>query len=134
MPGRTSQQDGFHLLVQALSDKLGPSRGIDSDDIDPSDLQKLMEDYVSNESEWEKYALASEHVPYTRNLVDKGNGKSNLVRFLPSTSAKSTDFWCSSSWSGDQTKKALFMSKLSIAAMLPTRWASRAPQLAFQSR
>ncbi|CBY00668.1 hypothetical protein LEMA_P017980.1 [Plenodomus lingam JN3] len=79
MPGRTSAQDGFHQLVQALSDKLGPSRGIDSDDIDPSDLQKLMEDYVSNDAEWEKYYFASEHIPYTRNLVDKGNGKSNLL-------------------------------------------------------
>jgi len=81
MPGLTTQ-NGFQALVQALSDKLGPSRGIDSDDVDPSDLQKLMEDYVSTSSEWSQYAFASEHVPYTRNLVDKGNGKSNLVRQL----------------------------------------------------
>ncbi|KAI8941116.1 Cysteine dioxygenase [Plenodomus lindquistii] len=79
MPDLTTEQDGFQKLIQALSDRLGPSRGIDSDDVDPSDLQKLMEDYVSNESEWEKYSFASEHIPYTRNLVDKGNGKSNLL-------------------------------------------------------
>jgi cysteine dioxygenase len=72
--------DGFHRLVQNLSDALGPSSGLDSDDVDPMDIQKLMEDYVSNEDEWRQYALADLSRAYTRNLVDEGNGKSNLVR------------------------------------------------------
>jgi cysteine dioxygenase len=80
MPGRTAElTDRFQALVQALSDKLGPCSGIDSDDVDEKELQKLMEDYVSDESEWEKYAMAQPNTAYTRNLVDKGNGKSNLV-------------------------------------------------------
>jgi cysteine dioxygenase len=80
MPGRTSTKDGLQSLVNALNERLGPSSGIDSDDVDAAELQHLMEEYVSNESEWAKYFFPSPHVPYTRNLVDKGNGKCNLVR------------------------------------------------------
>jgi cysteine dioxygenase len=71
--------DMFHKLVQKLSDALGPSSGLDSDDVDPMDIQKLMEDYTSNEDEWHHYALPDLSRAYTRNLVDEGNGKSNLV-------------------------------------------------------
>lgn len=69
----------FQKLVQDLSDVLGPSSGIDSDDVDPMELQKLMEEYTSNPEEWYQYALADPSRAYTRNLVDEGNGKSNLV-------------------------------------------------------
>ncbi|UPX12973.1 Cysteine dioxygenase [Ascochyta rabiei] len=80
MPGRTAEPtDRFQALVQALSDKLGPCSGIDSDDVDEKELQQLMEDYISDESEWEKYSMAQPNTAYTRNLVDKGNGKSNLL-------------------------------------------------------
>ncbi|KAJ4321678.1 hypothetical protein N0V94_002769 [Neodidymelliopsis sp. IMI 364377] len=59
MPGRTAEPtDRFQTLVQALSDKLGPCSGIDSDDVDEKELQQLMEDYVSDESEWESHANA----------------------------------------------------------------------------
>jgi len=71
--------DMFHKLVQKLSDALGPSSGLDSDDVDPMDIQKLMEDYTSNEDEWHHYALPDLSRAYTRNLVDEGNGKSNLL-------------------------------------------------------
>jgi len=85
MPGRTAEPtDRFEALVQALSDKLGPCSGINSDDVDEKELQKLMEDYVSDESEWEKYSMTQPNTAYTRNLVDKGNGKSNLVTFISS--------------------------------------------------
>lgn len=80
MPGVTKDQDNFQSLVQALSDRLGPCSGIDSEDVDEKELQQLMEDYVSDESEWSKYDHRSTTLDYTRNLVDKGNGKSNLVR------------------------------------------------------
>lgn len=110
MPGRTTHHDGLETLVQGLNEKLGPYSGINSDDVDPNELQRLMEEYISDESEWTKYSLSSPHVPYTRNLVDKGNGKSNLVSPKRILRGFATDQG-SSSWCGDQTKKVLFMSK-----------------------
>lgn len=74
-----SDQDSFQKLVAALSNILGPSSGIDSSDVDEGELQRLMEQYVSNEKEWSQYYFPSPKMNYTRNLVDKGNGKSNLV-------------------------------------------------------
>ena len=71
--------DQFHTLVCALSQVLGPSAGIDSEDINPKDLEGLMKAYVSNEEEWIRYALKDSSRAYTRNLVDRGNGRSNLV-------------------------------------------------------
>ncbi|KNG48536.1 cysteine dioxygenase [Stemphylium lycopersici] len=79
MIGRNTEQDGFHALVQAINEKLGPSNGIDSADVDENELQQLMQDYVSDQSEWNMYNFASDKIPYTRNVVDKGNGKSNLL-------------------------------------------------------
>lgn len=69
----------FEKLVHDLSAALGPSSGLDSDDVDPLDIQRLMEDYASNSEEWAQYALGDISRPYTRNLIDEGNGKSNLV-------------------------------------------------------
>lgn len=72
-------RDPFHCLVKSLSDVLGPSSGIDSADVNPQDLINLMSIYTSNENEWQEYALSDTSRNYTRNLVDKGNGKSNLL-------------------------------------------------------
>ena len=66
-------------LVKSLSDILGPSSGIDSSDVNPTDLIKAMQQYQSNPSEWSSYAFADPSRNYTRNLVDEGNGKSNLL-------------------------------------------------------
>ena len=78
--------DQFHRLVTDLSRTLGPSSGLNSSDVDVTALQQLMEDYTSKESDWTKYALSDYSRGYTRNLVDEGNGKSNLVRrSLPKT-------------------------------------------------
>ncbi|TID23986.1 putative cysteine dioxygenase Cdo1 [Venturia nashicola] len=71
--------DLFHGLVQDIKGILGPSSGINSADVDDKELRSVMEDYLSNEIEWQKYAQADGSRPYTRNLVDKGNGKSNLL-------------------------------------------------------
>ncbi|KIX02007.1 uncharacterized protein Z518_07946 [Rhinocladiella mackenziei CBS 650.93] len=71
--------DEFHRLVRALSDVLGPSSGIDSADVDENDLIRLMEEYISDENQWHQYAFADPSRNYTRNLVDEGNGKSNLL-------------------------------------------------------
>ncbi|OJD17010.1 cysteine dioxygenase [Emergomyces pasteurianus Ep9510] len=75
----TTPTDAFHNLVKDLNVVLGPSSGLDSDDVDPMHIQKLMEDYTSNESEWERYAFPDAGRAYTRNLVDEGNGKCNLL-------------------------------------------------------
>ena len=72
--------DAFHQLVQDLSNVLGPSSGINSADVDPADLQRLMEQYTSRDLDWTIYAMNDSSKTYTRNLVDKGNGKSNVVR------------------------------------------------------
>ncbi|KAI9692742.1 MAG: hypothetical protein M1820_009385 [Bogoriella megaspora] len=74
-----TEYNDFERLVAALSDILGPSSGINSADVDPEEIQELMRNYVSRESEWRHFAIADSSVSYTRNLVDSGNGKSNLL-------------------------------------------------------
>lgn len=74
------KMDRFDTLVESLKDILGPSSGITSDDVDVEDLMHAMEQYTSDEREWAPYAMPDESRGYTRNLVDEGNGKSNLVR------------------------------------------------------
>lgn len=69
----------FDELVQALKLALGPSSGLDSDDVDIEYLTSVMREYDSVESEWSRFAFADASRGYTRNLVDDGNGKSNLV-------------------------------------------------------
>ncbi|TVY17981.1 Cysteine dioxygenase [Lachnellula arida] len=79
-PGTSRDQpDAFQTLVAELSRLLGPSSGIDSADVNVKELKKLMEDYVSCAKEWTKYAFSDYSRGYTRNLVDKGNGKSKLL-------------------------------------------------------
>ncbi|KAH7328113.1 RmlC-like cupin domain-containing protein [Stachybotrys elegans] len=71
--------DRFDELVVALSDALGPSSGLTSEDVDVDFLTRLMEDYNSSEGGWSVYAHGDSSRGYTRNLVDEGNGKSNLL-------------------------------------------------------
>lgn len=73
----TSHQ--FDDLVQALKDVLGPSSGLDSKDVDLNSIMDLMEKYDAKEEGWVSFAMGDPESPYTRNLVDEGNGKSNLV-------------------------------------------------------
>ena len=69
----------FDDLVQALKDVLGPSSGLDSKDVDLNSIMDLMREYDAKENGWVSFAMADADLPYTRNLVDEGNGKSNLV-------------------------------------------------------
>jgi cysteine dioxygenase len=78
-PGVTEPFDAFRRLVSDLSRILGPSSGLNSEDVDVQKLQILMEEYISNEKDWAKYAFSDFSRGYTRNLVDEGNGKINLV-------------------------------------------------------
>ncbi|KAI0100564.1 RmlC-like cupin domain-containing protein [Nemania sp. FL0031] len=71
--------NAFKLLVNDIRDVLGPSSGLNSEDVEVEDLTHLMERYVSNSEEWKQYALSNANMPYTRNLVDEGNGKANLL-------------------------------------------------------
>lgn len=77
--GTEPVSDAFEKLVEDLSAALGPCSGLDSDDIDPMSIQMLMEKYISDAKEWAQYALGDASRSYTRNLIDEGNGKSNLV-------------------------------------------------------
>ena|SRR5436305_1647137 len=79
----TEPLNPFHKLVSDLSRILGPSSGLNSEDVDVQKLQILMESYISNEKDWAKYAFSDFSRGYTRNLVDQGNGKSNLVSLDP---------------------------------------------------
>ena len=79
---KSTSLNAFETLVSDLSRILGPSSGLDSSEVDVKQLQKLMEDYVSSEKDWEKYAFEDLSRGYTRNLVDEGNGKSNLVSVI----------------------------------------------------
>ncbi|RDA90456.1 hypothetical protein CP533_3938 [Ophiocordyceps camponoti-saundersi (nom. inval.)] len=69
----------FDDLVQALKQALGPSSGLTSDDVDVGFLRRLMEEYDSGQVGWLKFAFGDSSRGYTRNLVDEGNGKSNLL-------------------------------------------------------
>ncbi|KAL1902246.1 hypothetical protein Sste5346_001222 [Sporothrix stenoceras] len=69
----------FELLVKALKQALGPSSGLTSDDVDVNHLTRLMEEYDANDEGWMPYNFGDASRGYTRNLVDEGNGKSNLL-------------------------------------------------------
>ncbi|KAB5554637.1 cysteine dioxygenase [Coniochaeta sp. 2T2.1] len=71
--------DRFEQLVNALKAALGPSSGLTCDDVDVGFLTQLMQEYDASDSGWQRFALGDESRGYTRNLVDEGNGKSNLL-------------------------------------------------------
>ena len=74
-----SNTNGFQGLVADIIRILGPSSGINSADVDPLKLQSLMRRYTSNEDEWGKFALNDCSRSYVRNLIDRGNGKANIL-------------------------------------------------------
>ncbi|KAI1079541.1 cysteine dioxygenase type I [Whalleya microplaca] len=69
----------FEELVKGIRDVLGPSSGLTSDDVDVQDLIDIMDRYASDEKDWSPYAMENANMAYTRNLVDEGNGKANLL-------------------------------------------------------
>ena len=87
---RRSNNNAFERLVQELKDALGPSSGLTSDDVDVEHLTRLMEQYDPADKGWRSYFFGDKRRDYTRNLVDEGNGKSNLVGVwhLPSGQSK----------------------------------------------
>lgn len=83
--GCAAMQDRFEELVTALKTALGPSSGLTCDDVDVGHLATLMQEYDASDDGWHRYAMGDASRGYTRNLVDEGNGKSNLVRRLAFT-------------------------------------------------
>lgn len=71
--------ESFENLIQAIGSALGPTSGLDCDDVDHNELIALMEQYQSDEAEWAPYSLFDQSRNYTRNLVDDTNGKSNIL-------------------------------------------------------
>lgn len=69
----------FGELIAAIADVLGPTSGLDCDEVDHQELIDLMNDYESNITEWTPYALGDPSRNYTRNLVADTNKKSNIL-------------------------------------------------------
>lgn len=79
LPLVVAQQNLFDDLVELLKEALGPSSGLTSADVNVNFLARLMKLYDSRDRNWSKYAFGDRSRGYTRNLVDEGNGKSNLL-------------------------------------------------------
>ena len=71
--------ESFANLIKAIGAALGPTSGLDCEEVDHDELIALMEQYGSDEAEWSPYALGDSSRNYTRNLVDNTNGKSNIL-------------------------------------------------------
>jgi len=68
--------EGNKITLETLIEKL---HVLFADDyVNVEDVQQAMESYVPVYTEWSKYAHFDPH-RYTRNLVDTGNGKFNLI-------------------------------------------------------
>ncbi|KAH8912149.1 cysteine dioxygenase type I [Coniochaeta sp. PMI_546] len=78
-PVASAKGDQFDKLVLALKAALGPSSGLTCEDVDVGFLMSLMQEYDAEDNGWQKYAMGDASRGYTRNLVDEGNGKSNLL-------------------------------------------------------
>ncbi|XXG98116.1 hypothetical protein Hte_004436 [Hypoxylon texense] len=74
----TVEMNRFHQLVTDIKEILG-TEGLTSEDVDVEALTLIMERYTSNKEDWSTYAMADPDMAYTRNLVDEGNGKANLL-------------------------------------------------------
>ena len=74
--------DGFHTLVQELSGYIDTAQSLAFSEIcDPNAVIQRMKQYQSDTPEWAKYAYRDETQCFTRNMVDRGLGKSNIVCF-----------------------------------------------------
>ncbi|GAA5804266.1 hypothetical protein HPULCUR_009753 [Helicostylum pulchrum] len=82
--------DDFKLndLVKSIHGVLGDD-GLDAEHIDAQKIIQLMERYSSNSADWSQYSLFDHSRAYTRNLVDDGNGKFNLMILAWSKGQKS---------------------------------------------
>lgn len=84
--GTSQDQNPFEKLVESLAETLSTSSGLTLDDVNVPSLMRSMKLYNSQENDWARYAFGDNAMDYTRNLIDEGNGKSNLVCSLCSKS------------------------------------------------
>ncbi|RCK65989.1 Cysteine dioxygenase CDG1 [Candida viswanathii] len=68
----------FFKLISDLKQLLS-GKGLSSEDIDITQVQKLMDDYVSDESDWLHLALHDMSRNYSRNGIINLNGNANLL-------------------------------------------------------
>ncbi|KAL6713372.1 hypothetical protein ACLMJK_008837 [Lecanora helva] len=73
------ERNPFQQLVVDLKAYLDHSPGSLFSDIDPGPIIKFMKSYKSESSHWLKYAHRDKDKCFTRNLIDPGNGKWNLL-------------------------------------------------------
>lgn len=71
--------NSFGKLIDQLREVLGTTKGLASEDIDIDHIKKIMDDYVSDEAEWGKFALSDATRGYTRNGIVNINGNANLL-------------------------------------------------------
>ena len=75
------QLDEFHNLVRELSGYIDTAQSLAFSEIcNPSTVIQRMKEYQSDRSDWAKYAHANGDQCFTRNMVERGVGKSNIVR------------------------------------------------------
>lgn len=79
MGTQSHASNAFQQLAQGLNYHLESSPGSAFKDINHQPIIQAMEGYKSRSSEWDKYAHKNAKQCFTRNLVDPGNGKHNLV-------------------------------------------------------
>ena len=78
--GEDQPLDGFHTLVHELSGYLDTAQSLAFSEIcDPNAVIQRMERYRSDRLEWAIYAHENENQCFTRNMVERGLGKSNIV-------------------------------------------------------
>ncbi|KAJ1995243.1 hypothetical protein GGI26_000443 [Coemansia sp. RSA 1358] len=65
-------------LISSLNKTMGDG-GLGEDPYTVRQVKKLMQSYISQSNDWSQYAVYHEGTRYTRNLVDDGNGKYNLL-------------------------------------------------------
>lgn len=76
--GNDMSQTEFHV-PESLDDLIKELHDIfSSDKVNVEEVQTLMESYKSDRAEWLQFAKFDKY-RYTRNLVDEGNGKFNLM-------------------------------------------------------
>ncbi|KAI5814701.1 RmlC-like cupin domain-containing protein [Pyronema omphalodes] len=78
-PNLKADNNRFLALRDEINRILGPSSGIDSNDVSVDDIMNAMKQYISSEKDWNSFALSDPSRNYTRNFVDHGNGKANLL-------------------------------------------------------
>lgn len=62
----------FEELIEALHE------AFEADAVEIENVKEILDSYRSTKADWAKFALLDAH-RYTRNLVDEGNGKFNLM-------------------------------------------------------